>query len=85
MDSPHIFYFSDLIGESKIAPNIGIRLPSEGYNIVAVLYLNYQRNTLAENMFTIPFLSLKILNVIFKCTALSLKDYALSFIQVWKD
>lgn len=33
MNSPHILYFSDLIGESKIAPNIGIRFSSEGYNI----------------------------------------------------
>lgn len=32
MDSPHILHFSDLTGENKIAPNVGIRLPSEGYN-----------------------------------------------------
>lgn len=85
MNSPHISYFSDLIGESKIVPNIGIRLPSEGYNICGSSLSQLPEKHSGREYVYNSILALKILNVIFKRTALSLKDYALSFIRDWKD
>lgn len=81
MDSPHILHVSALIGETKLLPTLESHFLLKDKTLVAVLLLCYQRNDLAESGFAMPFLTLKILNVIFEHTALKLKYYILFFTQ----
>lgn len=74
-----------MIGENKLPPILESNFLLKVMTFMAVIFLYYQKNAQAGGMFAIPSLALKILNVIFKHTSLSLKDYILFFIQNSED